>query len=405
MKKFLPLILMLFLLPQISIAKSGTVPPPSLTEIICEQRTDSKGHPYWDCFTNQKKKIYVFGTEYVPFENGRIYIQLLSKDQPINNALCLIDLYYPDLTLWFDDAAMLYLNGSEGLYYFDIIIPDKVGVYMTTVKCFYIIDETYDYADNTVVIKGLESGTFQDTWKDDNEYHDVREKQVGGYTLDFYYEFYNVSVPENYIGMTIYWIGRWNDPEEDVCMYIWDWCNSSWIKLKNCITTNTPMVSNYLDTSIWNSSCLVAPSGTVRVKLNDTDPSEKSYFGNLMTDFIDVQMHYLSFGAIESIRGGGELHVSNPRIPSIISEMVEERLIHNHNYCINNTTLKKELLIEKCYFDECYNITRSEIIECKWGCNAEAGECYPPPYERMLVVIGIIALIIILVFLGRRFLW
>ena len=378
-------------------AKSGTVPPPDLTEIMCEQRTDEKGHTYWDCFTSLKKKIQVFGTEYYPLEHGRIYIQLLSKDQPINNALCLIDLYYPDLTVWFDDASMFYLNGSEGLYYFDVIIPDKPGVYMTTVKCFYIIDETYDYADNTVVLKGIESGTFQDTWKDDNTYHDIREKQVGGYTLDFYYEFYNITVPQNYTGMTIYWIGRWTDPEESIRIYVWDWCNNSWIELENEITTNTPMVSNFLDSSEYDVSCII-DNGVVRVRFNDTDPSEKSYFGNLLTDFVDVQMHYLSFGAIESIRGGGELHVRNPRIPVVLSDMITERLIYNHDYCINNTTLRKEILIEKCYFDECYNITKVEYIDCPYGCYNN--QCLESPIKRylnyILLLIGIGVTIFIL---------
>ena len=389
------------ILPAPLFAKSGTVPPPDLTEILCEQRTDEKGHTYWDCFTSLKKKIQVFGTEYYPLEHGRIYIQLLSKDQPINNALCLIDLYYPDLTVWFDDASMLYLNGSEGLYYFDVIIPDNPGVYMTTVKCFYIIDETYDYADNAVVLKGIESGTFQDTWKEDNAYHDIREKQAGGYTLDFYYEFYNITVPQNYTGMSIYWIGRWTDPEESVRMYVWDWCNNSWIELENEITTNTPMVSNFLGSSEYDVSCII-DNGVIRVRFNDTDPSEKSYFGNLLTDFIDVQMHYLSFGAIESIRGGGELHVKNPRIPVVLSDMITESLVHNHDYCLDNKTHVKELLVEKCYFDECYNVTQRITEVCQYGCDMETGQCLPHPFMRNLIIVLIVVVVLVI---GGVILW
>jgi len=406
----LALILASALLPFLALAKSGTVPPPDLTEIMCEQKTDEKGHKYWECFTSLKKKIHVFGTEYFPLEDGRIYIQLLSKDQPVNNALCLIDLYYPDLTVWFDDAAMFYLNGSEGLYYFDVIIPDMPGVYMTTVKCFYIIDETYDYADNAVILHGVETGSYMDTWKDDNQYHEVDEKLVagGGYALDFYYEFYNVSIPENYTGMTVYWIGRWDSPEEYVWFDVYDWCNDTWVELPNEASTNTPMVSNYIDVSEYNVSCLVS-DGTVRVRIHDTNWDEKEVAGHFMTDYIDVQMHYASFGAIENIRGGGELHVRDTSIQTIllksVEDMITEKLIQNHDYCLDNKTHVKELLIEKCYFGECYNVTKRIVEVCDYGCNVQVGECYPPPYERLGIVIAIIAAIVIIVYLIRRFVW
>ena len=260
----------------------------------------------------KKPSLKIFGTEYNPQDSGRVFLQLLDENfQPINNALCLISVYYPNKTEWFRNVSMFHLPGSDGLYYFDFIAPSIEGVYMVSAKCFYLIEETFDYADNAVAVQGLASGSWQDTWKDDNIFYTVIEKKAaGGYALDFYFEFYNVSIPSNYTGMTIYWIGRWNDPQESVYMYIYDWCSNSWAILPNSITTNTPTLSNYLDASIYDVNCLIASNGTVRVRFRDSDQAESQASGTLQTDYIDVQAHYATYGQVGIVRGGGEIHVS-----------------------------------------------------------------------------------------------
>lgn len=285
-----------------------------LTALIVYNLTKSERKEFVYYTETPKAKMKVFGTEYVPGDEGRIFLQLLDENyEPIDNALCLLDLFYPDKSVWFYEAPMIWLNVSKGLYYFDFIIPNITGVYMVTVQCFYIIDETYDYADTVTVLHGVGSGTVQDTWKDDNQYYTVSEKLIsgGGYALDFYFDFYNVTIPENVTGMTIYWVGRWTSPEEDVYFNVWDWCIGNWTDyLPNEVSTNTPTVSNFISVDEYNISCLVSSEGTVRVRLYDTDWNEKEDAGDLMTDFIDVQMKYATYGQIENIRGGGEVHVS-----------------------------------------------------------------------------------------------
>jgi len=260
-------------------------------------------------------RITVSGTEYSPGDNGRTFIQLLDEYfQPINDAICLINVYYPNNSVWFEDASMLHLDNSDGLYYFDFIAPYVEGVYMLSARCFYSIYQTYDYADDYSITLGsvpLFGGTVSDTWKDDENYHTIRESSSGegGYGLDFYYEFDNVSIPENYTGMTVYWIGKWVDGSENVINYIYNWCNSSWMEMDNEISSNTPMVSNYLDSSEWNISCLVSSDGVTRVRFKDTDWTDSSRT-NFQTDFIDVQIHYATYQQINNVRGGGEIHVA-----------------------------------------------------------------------------------------------
>jgi len=260
----------------------------------------------------RKPHVKVFGTEYSPQDEGRVFLQLLDENfKPINNALCLISIYYPDKTEWFRNVSMFYLPGSDGLYYFDFIAPAIEGVYMVSAKCFYVIDETYDYADSYNLVRGNRiNGAIEDTWKDDSVYLTFRESLFD--RLEVRFDFENVSIPINNTGMTIYWVGRWEDPDEYLTEYVYDFCNSAWLELPNRITTNTPMVSNYLDASAYNISCFLGDAGNVvRVRFEDQGAyGSREYF---RTDFIDVQMHYATYGQINNIRGGGEIHVSTKK--------------------------------------------------------------------------------------------
>jgi len=259
----------------------------------------------------RKPHMKLFGTEYSPGDSGRVFLQLLDeKFKPINNALCLISVYYPDKTEWFRNVSMFYLPGSDGLYYFDFIAPADEGVYMVSAKCFYVIEQTYDYADSYNLVKGNRiSGTIENTWKDDSVYLTFRENLLSD-RLEVWFEFDDVRIPANNTGMTIYWVGRWEDPHEYLKVYLYDFCNSTWLELPNRVTTNTPMVSNYLDASVYNISCFVG-GGKVGVKFEDQAVvGTAEYF---RVDFLDVQMHYATYGQINNIRGGGEIHVSTKK--------------------------------------------------------------------------------------------
>jgi len=361
-----------------------------------------------------KGGINVYGTDYYPSEDGRVFIQLLDEDgKPIDDALCLLDLFYPDKTIWFYEAPMIWLNISKGLYYFDFIVPDQEGVYMVTVQCFYVIDETFDYADSVTVTHGVESGSVQDTWKDDNVYYTVSEKLLagGGYALDFYFDFYNVSIPSNVTGMTVYWVGRWTSSEEIVYFEVYDWCTGSWVDLVNNISTNTPTVSNFVSVDEYNISCLVSgtDSGTVRVRLRDKDWSEKVEAGDLMTDFIDVQMKYATYGQINNIRGGGEVHVHSPAVSELISSDVWRRYLELYPYikqvtqtvdpqvCLDNNTLLSYINYTFCIGNTCQDVSYNTTIPCQYGCDMQRNKCKEPPYIKWIIVLAIVFGVIILV--------
>lgn len=79
--------------------------------------------------------IEIRGTEYQSGEYGIIYAQIKDSDgTPINLANCTIKIFYPNETLWIEDK-LKYLFGSDGLYYYNFIVPQIEGVYAVTANC------------------------------------------------------------------------------------------------------------------------------------------------------------------------------------------------------------------------------------------------------------------------------
>jgi len=353
-------------------------------------------------FGKEKQKIHIYGTEYVSGDNGRIFLQLLDSGLPINNATCLLDLYKPDLTKMLDDAPMMWLNSSDGLYYYDLIIPSQLGVYMLTVKCFYIISGINDYADYSSITNGVvQSGDYKDTWKDDNVFFSITEKLVsGGYSVDYTIEFYNLTIPENYTSLEIYWVGRWDDNSENIKMMVWDYCLSNWTTLSNEITTNTPIVSQYLPSEQYNTSCLIN-SGELRLRFTDTDQTEKDYRGTVDNDYLYISLLHTSYGQINNIRGSGELHVSRGVSAQINKQDIIEALlenkdileehykkIKNDNYCKDDTTLIHNITYEYCISGSCSLHTYQREERCNYGCSDN--RCNPNPIVRILILLAII---------------
>ena len=353
-----------------------------------------------------KARMIVKGTDYVFGETAKVFLQLLKDEQPVNKAICLMDLYDPNNTRILDDVVMPYLNGSDGLYYYEYKIPPVQGVYMLSVKCLYLVNYTMDYADAFNLLHGdLIEGTYEDTWNEDRIYHTIQE--VSPDYMDFYYEFENVTLPDNATQMVVMWKGEWTDHDETVYMYLWNWNTSTWDLMPNRIAWYTNMISNTIENE--SISCYLHPNGTVRVRFTDSDvTSDKGY---LRTDLLEVQLHYAIYGSIEMMRGGGEVHIYDPSLIALNKFQAEdfffEKKIWNHDYCIDNTTLRKEIRIERCGIiggeEVCYNYTKYEDIVCDFGCDPKNNRCNPRPFERIWVLVIFILLMILFIIISRKF--
>lgn len=79
--------------------------------------------------------LSMHGTDYFPNDNGKIFLQLLDDSrQVINDSTCFVTAYYPNSTKFFTDQYMIYAD--DGLYYHDFIVPNIIGVYMASAKCY-----------------------------------------------------------------------------------------------------------------------------------------------------------------------------------------------------------------------------------------------------------------------------
>lgn len=79
-------------------------------------------------------KMDVHGTEYIPDQDGKVFIQLLDDDyQPISDSSCFTSIYYPDGNIFKYQQAMSYLG--EGIYDYDFITPFQAGVYPVSAFC------------------------------------------------------------------------------------------------------------------------------------------------------------------------------------------------------------------------------------------------------------------------------
>lgn len=78
-----------------------------------------------------------------------------------------------------------------------------------------------------------------------------------------------------------------------------------------------------------------------------------------------------------------------PREVYLYFQAVEERLVHNNDFCTTNGTVhRKELLIEKCVAGTCWNQSKFIDEVCPYGC--VQGTCLPTPtvkYSMFIVAI------------------
>jgi len=83
-------------------------------------------------------------------------------------------------------------------------------------------------------------------------------------------------------------------------------------------------------------------------------------------------------------------------------DLVTETILQNHDYCYDNETLAKNLTIQKCINDICYNYTKIEFITCEYGCSND--KCNPSPISGWIIILGIILFVVIILALAYKFL-
>jgi hypothetical protein len=95
----------------------------------------------------------LLGTDYLPFDEGKLMSYLKVGENPITNATCYVSVLYPNMTYFINNQIMLdasNINGFEGLYYYDFIVPNTTGIYPVNSYCYYETTQQF-YIPNTYV--------------------------------------------------------------------------------------------------------------------------------------------------------------------------------------------------------------------------------------------------------------
>jgi len=267
-------------------------------------------------YNDPKAVMTIHGTEYTIGQLGKLWVQVLDVTNiPINNATCYAHIYYPDGTTFSEKSLMSFLE--DGVYEYDFIIPNFLGVYPSIVECFYVTTSVLNNAISGVADVGtVTSGDYTSTWILDSVYWTVNENSVGGVQhFQTRMNFTNVTQPALQTGLSISWTGIWDaSPNTDSAnVYIMNFTSGKWFLLPNKILDTTGDKLTYTNTIMTTNATRDGwvKNGIVSILLNDSDVADGAGT-NFRSDYVhvDVQAQYSS--QYEKIIGSGEIHVNSP---------------------------------------------------------------------------------------------
>jgi len=267
-------------------------------------------------FNNPKATVEVHGTEYSPGDRGKVWLQLLnSTGEYITEGACYIDIYDPNNIEYLENAAMTNAQ-HDGLYFYDLIIPQQQGVYPAIGKCYYNTNQTNEHVDGFTLVDGIvEAGTYVDTWFLDGEEHKI--KQLLG-SIEFEYnvdDMCGVDTPEGLLtGLTLTVNAKWKDTvtNDNIVLSIYNYTSSSWIELPNQIIrpNDRVTVTNFISSNNYTRDGLVNGAGTLTMLFNDTLKGQGAD-KKIEVDWVQVSCEQLSGLEWQEVKGSSELHVTS----------------------------------------------------------------------------------------------
>jgi hypothetical protein len=269
-------------------------------------------------------KVNVHGTEYTTNQNATIFMQVLdSTNQPVNNALCFLTIYYPNKTLFINNVQMMYLLNSDGLYYYDLVVPNALGVYMVSAKCNFYYNLSYstsskdawvnqgspttNYGNDTSIVVGTILGNNITSYI---QFNNLTMSSISEAYLYLYkagsiggglqVELYRVTSDWNESNIT------WNNqPTRDG--YRWDkkiMNANGWYSWNITDLLKSWANGTYPNYGIYLNHSFPTGGGT----WNFTSYYSREYGGDYVPKIVVV---HNKTEAITEIRGSGEMHVSN----------------------------------------------------------------------------------------------
>lgn len=146
------------------------------------------------------------------------------------------------------------------------------------------------------------------------------------------------------------------------------------------------------------------------MEINQTTMSELQYIEQLIQN-----INMTLYNATVSITIPAEMNLTADAVQevreNVILEMlanariINDRIInfHNNEYCIDNNTLQHNITYEYCVGNNCRIMSDIMDEACDYGCDWDRNECIPAPANRALIIGGILAVIIIIIALFKRY--
>ncbi len=361
----------------------------------------------------QDLKMEILTTTYKAGEIGTVWLQLLKDFQPVDDAFCELTVWYPNKTKWLDKVPMVHLE--DGIYYFDLLIPNELGVYMLVIECFRPMNLTI-------------TPPLHDTWvwscAPDTNYGNMSVLVVGtlgGCTGETYLKFNVSSIPDKfdkallflykYYGRS-YPVGTYKIEED------WDENLTTWNTRPSRGDTSYDTIYPSMGWNAWDITQLVREweTNNYGVALNGTVSGggiELQYFYSKEGTYAPFLLVFYNESEWQQyIRGGGEIHVTEFANESRIGMATWKTFLKlgtpplmklSEYYCKDNTTLVKNHTFTFCEGTKCETYSIFEEIKCDWGCDPVTNSCAPNPFYKWLMVVGIIAgIFLVVIFIWRR---
>jgi len=268
-----------------------------------------------------KPQMQMHGTDYYIGDFGKSWVQLLDADGNfVNNGTCYIDIYTPSNEQLIERASMNFL--ANGIYYYDFLVPDVIGIYPTIGLCYYVTTSQIETADSGYVVIGIDgAGSYTTTATKNNNYWNIDEALTNGtYRLQMGQNYTGITQPALLTAVSIEFQGRWDGGSDTLTIHVWNWTNSRWISIPNTILDTGGIDLDINNLILTSNATLngILKSGEVRVMINDTSVADLTE-STLRIDYLAVNFISYSSPSVREIKGSSEINVKgNPEANQFI---------------------------------------------------------------------------------------
>jgi hypothetical protein len=272
-------------------------------------------------YNEPKASISVMGTEYQTGDDATLFLQLLDENKyPITNSSCFLTLLYPNKTIMIQDSLMVNSN-TEGLYYKELTVPDIIGVYMASAKC-YIPTLTYNVTTDITQTEGWESGDFcggtgwsETCWANDDtggSSIDAGDQHTGTYCLRlinserYVHRGFN-ALEEEEVNVSFWAKVNSYEVGDESYFQFWDGSWKTIYEFNSTISDNTYHHYSFLLTAdyynIGNNQIQFITNPLVGT-------ADYIYIDDIIIISGDREYYFINDTQYQVVRGSGEMHVS-----------------------------------------------------------------------------------------------